>query len=123
MGNHERAIKDFEEAIDLDPTCSTAIFHLATSKLKAGHVSQSIQEFKRSEAIEASAAIHDGLGCCYHTAGEFQQAIEAFDKAIKAEPRNIEYLKNRAQCYFDQGNYEDCIADLGKAFEINQRDP
>ena len=86
-----------------------AIFHLATSKIKAGQVTQAIEEFKRSEAIlqkknedkrndekESSAAIHDGLGCCYHTARDFEQAIASFDKAIKAEPQNIDYLKNRA---------------------------
>ena len=66
LGNHDLAIADFTEAIEIDSTCSEAMFHMATSKLKASMIDASIEEFKKSAAIEASAKIQDGLGCCYH---------------------------------------------------------
>ena len=89
-----------------------AMFHLATSKLKAGQLEPAIEEFKRSEAIEKTPAIQDGLGCCYHASRQYNAAITAFNWAINKEPRNIEFLKNRAQCYFDMGQYQNCIEDL-----------
>jgi len=99
------------------------MFHMATSKLKASQVSSAIEDFRRSEVIKESAAIMDGLGCCYHSLQDYDQAIEAFDKAIKAEPRNIEFLKNRSQCYYDMKQYQQSIDDLSKALEINAKDP
>ena len=51
LGKHEQAIQDFEEAIDIDPQCATAMFHMATSRLKAGQVSQAIEDFQSSVAI------------------------------------------------------------------------
>ena len=102
-----------------------AIFHLATSKLKAGQIDSAIEQFGESHKIEDSprALIQDGLGCCYHERQDYDKAIGAFNNAIKAEPRNIEFLKNRAQCYYDMTNYEQCISDLATALEINSKDP
>lgn len=105
LGNHDLAIADFAEAIEIDSTCSEAMFHMATSKLKANMTDASIEEFQKSAAIHASAKIQDGLGCCYHKKKDYDQAISAFDKAIIAEPNNIEFLKNRAQCYSDMGQF------------------
>ena len=73
-----------------------AHFHLATSRLKDGDISAAIEDFKRSEQIESSPAIHDGLGCCFHSMKDYENALAAFDKAINAEPTNIEFLKNRS---------------------------
>ena len=34
--------------------------------------------------------------------GEYDKAIEHFTTAITKEPENLEYLQNRADCYFDR---------------------
>lgn len=123
MGNHELAINDFEIAIELDPQCSIAMFYMAKSKLAAGYIDQSIQDFERSEAITPTPAIQDGLGCCYHSHGDYDKAISSFTTAISAEPRNIEFLKNRSSCYYEMKDYPQSIEDLTSALEINPRDP
>lgn len=38
MGNHHMAIIDFQKAIDIDPMCIEAFFHIGTSKLKSDQV-------------------------------------------------------------------------------------
>ena len=53
---------------------------------------------------------------------EYDNAINAFNKAIEAEPRNVEFLKNRSLCYFDMGEYQNSIDDLQSALEINSKD-
>ena len=57
LGKHDLAINDFAEAIEIDSQCSMAMFHMATSKLKAGQLDSAIEEFKKSEAIEKTAKI------------------------------------------------------------------
>ena len=99
------------------------MFHMATSRLKAGQVSQAIADFQSSIAIQPNPSIQDGLGQCFHKLKDYMNAITAFDSAIGAEPRNIEFLKNRSQCYYDMIDYQACINDLASALVINQRDP
>ena len=99
------------------------MFHMATSRLKAGQIAEATSDFKRSAAIKPKPAIQDGLGQCYHKLNDHANAILAFNNAITAESRNIEFLKNRSQCYFDMGNFEACINDLANALDINSRDP
>lgn len=45
LHEHQLAIEDFAEAIDIDPCCATAMFHMATSRLKAGQIAQAISDF------------------------------------------------------------------------------
>ena len=115
LGNHVFATADFSQAIKLDPECLMAVFHMATSELKAGHIPSAIEEFKKCEMGGETAQIHDGFGCCYHAVKDYSQAIVAFGKAIEGEPYNIQFFRNRAQCYFDMGMYEICIQDLQSA--------
>ena len=99
-----------------------AAFHMATCKLKEGQLDSAIEEFKRCEAVRPSPEIYDGLGCCYHADQKYDLAIDNFNKAIAGEPRNVQFYKNRAQCFFENLRYESCIADLQHALEINQAD-
>ena len=105
MGNHQFAIMDFKQAIKIDPEYALSHFHMGVSKLKSRLVHKAIKYFKQSEHLEDNPAVYDGLGCCYHALKDFDEAIEHFDKAIHAKENNIEFLKNRAQCYFDMQQY------------------
>jgi len=40
--------------------------------------------------------IFDGLGQCYHTLGKYDEALTEFESALKNDPFNLEFLKNRA---------------------------
>ena len=66
----------------------------------------------RKEKGSTSAAVSDGLGCCYHALQNFDQAISYFNEAIDAKPYKVVFLKNRAQCFFDMQKYQDAINDL-----------
>ena len=119
LQEYHLAIDDFTEAIDIDPNCASAMFHMATSRLKCGQVPQAIIDFQTSAAVQPQPAIQDGLGQCHHKLHEFDKAILAFNSAISAENRNIEFLKHRSQCYYDMAKYQLCIDDLSLALEIN----
>ena len=106
MGNHQYAIKDFEEAIKLDPNYSISYYHLGVSKLKSRLVREAKESFRESMGKEeTNPASLDGLGQCHHLMGKFDEAIDYFDQAISLTPENIEFLRNRAQCYYDMGMF------------------
>lgn len=101
----------------LDPSYALSYLHMGVSKLKSHLVREAIQDFKMSEELEENPAVYDGLGCCYHALKDFDEAIDNFNKAINAKPNNVEFLKNRAQCYFDMNMYQAAIDDLDTALE------
>ena len=69
--------------------------------------------------------------------GEFNTAIGHFTTAITKEPENLEYLQNRADCYFELGkhqsaiedrqkrlsNYQSAIEDLRTGLQYNKHNP
>ena len=73
--------------------------------------------------MDDNPGIYDGLGCCYHALKQYDEAINEFNSAIEKKPRNVEFLKNRAQCFYDMGQYQSSIDDLETALEINDKDP
>lgn len=50
-------------------------------------------------------------------------AKQHYDKAIEAEPKNTNFLMNRAQCFYDQRMFGTSIEDLAKAVEHQPNDP
>ena len=64
MGNHEFAIRDFEEAAGIDRNYSLSFFHLGVSKLKSKQIYDAIDNFNRADALDENQenpAIFDGL--------------------------------------------------------------
>ena len=96
---------------------------MGVSKLKSRLVREAIEDFKQSELVEENPAVKDGLGCCYHAMRAFDEAIVQFNKAIEAKPDNVDFMKNRAQCYYDMYQYQLAIEDLTRASSIKDTDP
>ena len=45
------------------------------------------------------------------------------DEAIENEPENVQFLMNRAQCYFELQHFTESIQDLERALEVDENDP
>ena len=105
MGNHHYAIQDFNRAIALDDSNPYSYFHLGISKLKSRLVREAIEDFNKANSLDENPAAHDGLGCCYHHLRDYDEAISYFNLAIGAKPDNVDFLRNRAQCYYDMEQY------------------
>lgn len=52
-----------------------------------------------------------------------EEAIVEFNRALEKDPKNVEFLQNRAQCFFDMKQFEDSIKDLEIALSVNDCDP
>ena len=137
MGNHALAINDFHQAIQIDPDLSEGYFRRGFSKFYSKNNADAIADFKKAEEKEndliyndpslkdedRNAGIPDGLGCCYHALGQYEVALRYYDTAIEMNKKNTQFLMHRAQCFYDQGLYENSIGDLSTGFEINPTDP
>lgn len=77
---------------------------MGVSKLKSREVKAAIKDFQRANSGN-DPAVYDGLGCCYHMQKQYEEAMINFNEAINARPQKIDFLRNRARCYFDMGEF------------------
>ena len=76
---------------------------------------EAINDFTKASSLDSDAenpGIYDGIGQCYHAQRKFEEAIYEYDSAIDKDPTNVEFLKNRAQCYFDMSQHDKANEDL-----------
>jgi tetratricopeptide (TPR) repeat protein len=67
----------------------------------------------------ADAETYDKQGREYADEGEYSQAIEAFTKAIEADPEYADAYNNRGNTYRKNGDLDEALADLNKALQLD----
>jgi tetratricopeptide (TPR) repeat protein len=71
----------------------------------------------RLDARETAIA-HNLLGNIAIEEGEYQEAVEAYTKAIGIEPEEANYYHWRASAFYDLGEYERAISDFEQVLEL-----
>ncbi len=127
------ALQMYEKAVKLDPG-----FALAYARLSEAH-SAMYWFFDRSEQYPAKAKeavdralklqpdlpeAHQALGFYYYWGHlDYDQALKQFAIARKSQPNNPDLLAAIAFVQRRQGNFEQTVVNLKKAFELDPRDP
>jgi tetratricopeptide (TPR) repeat protein len=78
-----------------------------------------IQDYTKVIALEPKpeASHFNARGAAYTAAGQYQQAISDFDRAITLEPTSVTY-NNRGYCYFLLGQFKRAIEDYDRAIAM-----
>ena len=102
MGNHQLAITDFNQSLEVDPELSEGFYRRGFSKLYLKQYHEAIQDFMLAARYEPADedkrnhGIPDGLACGHHALTEMDKALEYYNDAIKGDPHNCEFLMHRA---------------------------
>jgi len=72
-----------------------------------------------ADAILLKGQAYNNVGNSYVGAGQYQQAVESYDEAIRLNPGYALAYNNRGGAYVQLGQYEKAIADYGVATRIN----
>jgi len=82
-GDYERAVKAFSEAIRIDNSNSRTYNNLALALYKLGKYDETFEAFKKG-GDEGTA--YYNLGCLYTMEEKYNEAVQAFEKAIEIKP-------------------------------------
>ena len=136
LGNKEKALVDYSDVLDWKADEQEALFMRAYiyteqrlyKKARIGLVLLNEKDNRPREAMEqinamvAAApdhailyAVRAGLE---QTRKQYEAAEADFTKAISLEPKNIDYLLNRAALYIETKRKKEARADLDKAMEL-----
>lgn len=69
---------------------------------------------------QISAMKEKELGNAAYKKKEFEAALSHYNKAIELDPTDMTFLINKAAVFFEQQNYQECIATCEKAVEVGR---
>src|SRR6266480_856663 len=117
----ERAIAEFERAIQLNPNYATSYHWISNGPLTArGEFDRAIAEGKRAVELDPLSMIDNAdLGQIYFYARRYDEAISQIGKAIEIDLHSYLAHFYLGQIYQLQGHLTEAIADYQKAVELD----
>ena len=119
------ALNDISAAIELEPNNTTYLYDRGRIfQLHLNNMRSALSDYKKLLEIDPKyiGAINN-IGVIYVSRGEYELAIEQYEKGIVFESTNPEWAAlcyvNRADLRAIQGNNSDALADYTKAIELD----
>lgn len=76
---------------------------------KLSKISKAIDVFKKIAVVSPSSIAFNNLACCYAQMGDIFNAKINCEKAIGADPENIDAKTNLAGLYYESGQFGDAV--------------
>ena len=119
-GNFEEAIQEYQAALAVND--KIADLHMALGynyrSLAEPQYDQAVQEFLQAYALNPTdpAAAFE-ISRTYSTVGDFSQAVQYADQAVKTDPSNAKLHGNLGVMYYKNQQFVDAIQELTLAIE------
>ena len=115
-----KAIKDYDEAIRLNPQSAEAYYKRGFLYQSHDYVERAIEDFDKTIRIDPQfAKAYSNRGYAYLNNGHYGQAIADCTKAIKLDSEDVVSRLNRGVAYKLQGNEAEARADFEKAIALS----
>ena len=117
----DKAIAEYNEAIELDPKYADAYFNRGNANYNKGQYDQAIDDYTKAIEINPGfAEAYANRGLAYAQGkGQFDQAISDFNKAIGINPGYAMAYNYRAVTYYYQGEDDKAWEDVHKAQSLD----
>ena len=136
LGDYQGAIKDFDEAIRLEPQNAVAYFNRGTAYLHQGIEDLASKKFEHAieafievvadydEAIRLDPEYADAYGSrgvAFVYLEKYERAIEDYTEAIRIEPQTAELYAARAVLHHELGAPQQSMQDWETACELDKQ--
>jgi len=120
-GDYTGAIQDYENAITLDSTYSTAYFDRGEARLKLGDHTGAIQDYSRVIELDPTyATAYSARGITKLGLEDYQGAIQDFNNAIQLNGKESSYYLARGESKYNLKDYTGAIQDYDNAIQLEK---
>ena len=121
LGEYERALKDYDTAIELDPQDAAIYASRAYTYTALGEYERALKDHDTAIELDPQdAAIYVNRAYTTYTdLGEYERALKDYDTAIELDPQDAAIYVNRAYTYTILGEYERALKDYDTAIELD----
>jgi len=121
LGEHDRAIEDYDKAIELNKEYAEAYYNRGLAYAKLGKYDKAIEDFNKAiELNKEYAKAYNNRGIAYAKQQKYNEAIKDYNEAIELNPDLAEAYYNRGLAYAEQQKYNEAIKDYDKAIKLNK---
>ena len=118
-GKYEEASKQYQMAVDLEPTNDDAIRGLASAYRSLGKISDAEKTYKSAIAARPSYWLgYNALGSLYMGVGRYREAAEMFTRVTTLAPDSFRGYSNLGGAYVLLDQYTDAVAIFNRSIEI-----
>ncbi len=122
-GEYDRAIQDYDQAIELKPDHALAFNNRGFAYHEKGEYDRAIADYDRAIQLNPDYAYAFGnRGDAYDHKGEYDRAIADYDQVIRLKPDHALAFYNRGIAYRLKGEYDRAIRDYDQAIRLNPDD-
>lgn len=119
-GNSDKALSDFDEAIQLGYDTANAYSSRALFLTASNAYDKAIEDFSKAiEKGDKSESTYINRAAAYLQVNKIDDAITDYSAAIQLNDKNAGVLQQRATAYKVKGDLDNAIADFTKAMELN----
>jgi lipoprotein NlpI len=123
MREYERAIRDFDRALALQPGLVVAWRQRALAYRSKGDYERALADFEQAILLAPSdARLYTDRGVTYELLGDYASAIRDFNRAIAFKPSQASAINARGRTYFFLGNFAQAAADLQRGLALDSAD-
>ena len=123
MGQFDRAIRNFDRALSLQPGLVVAWRNRALAHREKGDYERAIADYEQASVLAPSdARVFTERGVAYVLLGDYRQALRDFDRAIALKPDHAPALEHRGRTHFFLGNFAQAAADLQRGRNFDSTD-
>lgn len=120
LGQYERAIQDYNQAIQIRPQLAEAYYNRGLTYYYLGEYEDAIQDYGQAIQINPQfAEAYYKRGVVYDNLGQYEDAIQDYNQAIQINSQFAEFYYNRGVVYNDLGQYERAIQDYDQTIQID----
>lgn len=118
------ALKDYEQAILLDPGAPAIYYHRGIAHHKKGDSKAALADYNQAIRLDpAYAQAYVNRGILRKDAGDLQGADADYHMAKKCNPKLPEVYVNHGNLRIERGDLDGAIAEFTKAIELNPNVP
>ena len=120
LGKYDKAITDFNIAIEYSPENAVAYYSRALAYEKLGKYDKAITDFNIAIKYDPENAVtYYSRGIIYEKLRKYDKAITDFNTAIEYDPENVSAYHSRGIAYRKLREYDKAITDFTKAIEYD----
>ncbi len=118
--DYEKAVKQYNMAILLNPVFSEAYFNRAFSYYYLKNYDKAIQDYSKAIELDPhNPIIYNNRGDANYRKGQYKESIKDYDKAIQLNPEYLKAYYNRGLAYASIEEYDKAIDDFKRVVELN----
>ena len=120
QGNHDRAVADYNMAVELDPKLAQAYFNRALSWSEKGDSDRAIADYDAAlKLTPRDTRAYMGRAVEWTVRGDYKRALADYEEIIRLDPKSLSGYFGRARVRFYAGDFAGATSDFARAHEID----